>query len=230
MSSFAKIQITGIIKVKTGLHIGGSDVFSAIGAVNSPVIRDSLTKKPIIPGSSLKGKMRYLLVRVRKTLPELTKQKGGADGDPEEILQLFGSSKANEEGRLINSRLKFSDCFIMNDMKLKERVDTVTEVKYENSISRSTAVANPRPVERIIAGAEFKLEIIYDVDDFDALENDFKMIAEGFGLIENDYLGGGGTRGSGRVVFEKLEVNKAFGEIDATILEKLNHLLKLKGK
>lgn len=54
---FGKIQITGILEVKTGMHIGTSDAFAAIGAIDSPVIRDAATKLPMIPGSSLKGKL-----------------------------------------------------------------------------------------------------------------------------------------------------------------------------
>ncbi len=60
---FSKIEINGIIEVVTGMHIGGSSAFAAIGAVDSPVIRDTLTDMPIIPGSSLKGKMRTLLTK-----------------------------------------------------------------------------------------------------------------------------------------------------------------------
>ena len=60
---FAKIEITGILEVVTGLHIGGSSAFAAIGAVDSPVIKDQKTGDPVIPGSSLKGKMRSLLAK-----------------------------------------------------------------------------------------------------------------------------------------------------------------------
>ena len=60
---YAKIQITGKIEVKTGLHIGSSSVFAAIGAMDSPVIKDARTRFPMIPGSSLKGKMRALLAK-----------------------------------------------------------------------------------------------------------------------------------------------------------------------
>ena len=52
---YAKIQITGNLEVKTGMHIGGSSAFAAIGAVDSPVIKDGRTQSPMIPGSSLKG-------------------------------------------------------------------------------------------------------------------------------------------------------------------------------
>lgn len=60
---YAKIQITGVIEVKTGMHIGGSSAFAAIGAVDSPVIKDVRSNQPMIPGSSLKGKMRTLLAK-----------------------------------------------------------------------------------------------------------------------------------------------------------------------
>lgn len=60
---FAKIEIKGKIILETGMHIGGSTQFSAIGAIDSPVIRDSFTDLPMIPGSSLKGKIRTLLAK-----------------------------------------------------------------------------------------------------------------------------------------------------------------------
>lgn len=60
---YAKIQITGTIEAVTGMHIGGSSAFSAIGAVDSPIIKDIKTNNPMIPGSSLKGKMRTLLAK-----------------------------------------------------------------------------------------------------------------------------------------------------------------------
>ena len=52
---FSKIEITGVIEVITGMHIGASDSFSAIGAIDTPVVRDPVSRLPIIPGSSLKG-------------------------------------------------------------------------------------------------------------------------------------------------------------------------------
>ena len=60
---FGKIEIKGKIKVKTGMHIGASEAFAAIGAIDSPVVRDKISNLPIIPGSSLKGKIRSLLAK-----------------------------------------------------------------------------------------------------------------------------------------------------------------------
>ena len=42
---FAKIEISGTIEIVTGLHIGGSSAFSAIGAVDSPVIMDTRSEE-----------------------------------------------------------------------------------------------------------------------------------------------------------------------------------------
>ena len=39
---YAKIRINGDILVKTGMHIGGSSAFAAIGAVDSPIVRESI--------------------------------------------------------------------------------------------------------------------------------------------------------------------------------------------
>ena len=50
------------VKVLTGLHIGGSKEYYGIGGIDNPVIKNPLNGQPIIPGSSLKGKIRSLLV------------------------------------------------------------------------------------------------------------------------------------------------------------------------
>lgn len=60
-----KYLIKAKIEVLTGLHIGGGEGFSAIGAVDKVVIKDPISNLPIIPGSSLKGKIRSLLAKER---------------------------------------------------------------------------------------------------------------------------------------------------------------------
>ena len=88
---YAKIKIFGDLYVKTGMHIGGSSAFAAIGAVDSPVIRDTRSSLPMIPGSSLKGKMRTLLAK------EFNGQVVEPENDHERIARLFGSSKRKSE-------------------------------------------------------------------------------------------------------------------------------------
>jgi CRISPR-associated protein Csm3 len=83
--------------------------------------------------------------------------------------------------------------------------DELTEVKSENAIDRITSQANPRTLERVPAGARFKTRLVMDV----LCEEDaplFLRVLEGLRLLEDDALGGGGSRGSGRVSFSKLRL------------------------
>lgn len=196
-----KIIIEGNIKILTGLHIGTSGDFSSIGAVDNIVIRDLVTNKPMIPGSSLKGKMRYLLSRTKysNTSLEIKNIKDEHDN----IKRLFGSSNP-----IITSRLQFQD-MLLSDKSIENFKDTdfdlpYTEIKYENTINRATGMANPRQQERVPAGSEFKLKLVYNIEELKELKEDMENICLMFNVLEDDYLGGHGTRGYGRIKFENL--------------------------
>lgn len=216
---FAKIEISGTIEIVTGLHIGGSSAFSAIGAVDSPVIMDTRTNQPMIPGSSLKGKMRALLAKQYNTAIAKT-----ADDDAECLTNLFGSAKSKKESRVL-----FTDMFLDNLDELKRAGLTgATEVKFENSISRMTAVANPRQIERVVRGAQFPMQLIYeytDKTDEETLLQDFRILKEGFKLLEYDYLGGSGSRGYGRIKFLDLDAEPVIGDVDDELMEKCRTIL-----
>ena len=190
-----KLIIRCELEVLTGMHIGGTDIFSAIGAVDSPVIRDSHSGLPIVPGSSLKGKLRALLAQ---SLNE--RAVSDHNSDDERILRLFGSSKP-----IRASRLQFSDCFMTNADKLKNV--GVTEIKSENTISRADSTANPRQIERVIPGALFDVVITYNYTDADEADEDLRLLAKAMKLLEVDYLGGHGSRGSGRVKLRNFSVD-----------------------
>ncbi len=222
---FAKIEISGVIEVMTGLHIGGSSAFSAIGAVDSPVILDTRSNMPMIPGSSLKGKMRTLLAKkyneVFARIP---------DDDNECLLALFGSAK---KGAVRTSRVQFSDMFLSNLDELKRGgLTRATEVKFENSIARTSAVANPRQIERVVRGAKFPVQIIYEVSegagnaDKAAILQDMKILKDGFKLLEYDYLGGSGSRGYGRVKFDEFGVECVLGEVDDDIIDECQKIME----
>lgn len=213
---FSKIQITGTIEVVTGMHIGGNEAFAAIGAIDSPVIIDPLSRKPIIPGSSLKGKMRALLAKAYN--PTVVNH----NDDSEKISRLFGSS-AND--KLMTSRLIFSDMILANYDELHSKgLDSITEVKFENTINRQTSVANPRQIERVIRGSKFKLNIIYDVlEDYqDQALDDIKILVEGMKLLQYDYLGGGGTRGNGKIKFSNVTADTVIGELPQELEDMIN--------
>ena len=210
-----KIIIKSEIEVKTGLHIGTDDSFSAIGGVDSPVIKDVKTQKPIIPGSSLKGKIRSLLAQ---NLNETAKEHRE---DDKRILRLFGTTEKTPE----KTRLQFSDCFMS-----KEQFDNTvppTEVKYENTINRVTGVANPRQMERVIRGMKFDFVLVYNIVNPDEVESDFNTLIQGLKLLQVDYLGGGGTRGSGRVAFKNFKLVTEYAEgFDEELIKKITGQLK----
>lgn len=191
-----KILIKCDLVVRTGLHIGDSSSFSAIGTVDSTVIRDPFTGLPIVPGSSLKGKLRTLLARRScvngETLPDFS-----ADG--EVILRMFGGS---EPVRF--ARLQFADAFLLNYDQLKGV--GVTEVKSENVINRLTSKATHRQIERVIAGSRFGINIVYNLSDPKEMEEDLLLLSKAMKLLQLDYLGGHGSRGNGRVSFQNFQV------------------------
>lgn len=214
---YGKLKVTADIRILTGMHIGGSNVFSAIGAVDSPVIRDAKTQLPIIPGSSIKGKLRTLMARSRSNAYMLKKP----DEDPIEVARLFGTAQKKDSQP---TRLQFCDCFIKNADELKE-IGT-TEVKFENTIDRLSAQANPRQIERVIRGAVFDFTLAYDIlNDID-IEDDFRNLTEGFKLLQMDYLGGHGTRGYGKVAFENFTVTAIDDCIEKERVQVLTDILK----
>ena len=78
-------------------------------------------------------------------------------------------------------------------------------MKSENAIDRITSQANPRTLERVPSGARFKTRLVMDVlctEDAPL----FLRVLEGLRLLEDDALGGGGSRGSGRVSFSNLRL------------------------
>ena len=199
---YGKILIRCDLIVCTGMHIGGSSAFSAIGAVDSPVVRDPYTGLPIVPGSSLKGKLRTLLARSLcqdiENMPDLS-------ADDARILRLFGSAEP-----VRRSRLQFADAFLTNAEALSSKGVRVTEVKTENTISRANAQATPRQIERVIAGAVFGVSIVYDVTDPAQVEEDLALLAKGMKLLQWDYLGGHGSRGSVNALFDEVDSYELF--------------------
>ena len=215
---YSKIHIKGTIEVLTGMHIGGSTAFAAIGAIDSPVIRDALTNLPIIPGSSLKGKLRTLLAKQYNIGIK------SPDDDSENICRLFGTSKKNA---IRARRVLFSDMIMTNAEELRDMdVQSLTEVKFENSINRQTAVANPRQIERVIRGAKFELDCIYEAENEEEIIDDIKLLAEGMKLLEYDYIGGSGSRGYGKIKFLNVLPIVVVGKVNDEILKQLEEIFK----
>lgn len=191
-----KILIEAVLTLLTGMHIGAANDFAPIGAVESPFIRDHYTKAPIIPGSSIKGKLRTLLARMRATGYILNK----IEEDDAVISRLFG---ATSRSGIVQARLQFYDIFVMPEsLERIGNLDTDTyigEVKFENSITRLTATAIPRQIERVPAGTKFAFRLVYNIEREAQVEEDFATLSAALQMLQMDYLGGHGSRGYGRV-------------------------------
>ena len=208
--------IKGRIELVTGLHIGAGSEEMHIGGTDNPVVKNPVDRRPYIPGSSLKGKMRSLLEWHAGTVRE--------DGNPigfgyaseiedekkrtraENILKLFGGAPERDSDdtfirRIGPTRLAFWDCPIDEGWikQMDDRSVSYTEVKMENVIDRiGGAARDPRSNERVPAGARFDFRLTMRVHDDEEL---FPEVLRGLRLVELTGLGASGSRGYGKVRF-----------------------------
>ena len=200
-----KIEINGTIVLKTGLHIGGTNAAMNIGGPDKFVVRNPLTQKPYIPGSSLKGKLRSLLELSRGEI-DTNGEKSGPSSNPNHLsAKLFGTA-ADRGGH--PSRILVRDSELITPEEEFSNTDLLyTESKTEVSIDRITAKAQPRTFERVPAGAKFCLNMVLNIFEGDDESELKKGVSDAINLLEKDYLGGNGSRGYGQVVFENLTEN-----------------------
>ncbi|HPE34640.1 MAG TPA: type III-A CRISPR-associated RAMP protein Csm3 [Bacteroidales bacterium] len=196
-----KIKFEGKIVAKSGLHIGGTNSAMAIGGPDSTVIRNPIDNKPYIPGSSLKGKMRALIEIADGTIDTVNmgNVRYAATQDMNTVsARLFGSAKNDESQR--PSKLIVRDGKLLSDDSLFTNTDLpYSESKTEVVIDRITSKAMPRQLERVPAGAEFRLDMVLNIFDGDNEKELIETVMRGLRLVQDDYLGGSGSRGSGQV-------------------------------
>jgi CRISPR-associated protein Csm3 len=223
-----KLILEGELTCETGLHIGAGKGALEIGGADNPVIKDAFGM-PYIPGSSLRGRIRALLeqalgMAVPSELVYLSKRKGQevrihqSDRPDDEVCLLFGRNPGRMEKASGDSadhvsatpaRLAVYDAPLVAESitpQMRENLDDeLTEVKSENAVDRITSQANPRTLERVPAGARFKVRMVLDIlcPEDTALP---PRVVEGMRMLEDDSLGGGGSRGSGRVKFSDLKL------------------------
>jgi CRISPR-associated protein Csm3 len=159
-----------------------------------------------------------------KELVYVSKRKGqevrihASDQPGDEISLLFGRMPGRVErvegdslsqGTITPARLTVYDAALRIESitpQMRESLDDeLTEVKSESAIDRLTSQSQARTLERVPAGASFQLRLVLDV----LCEEDKELIPvllQGLSLLEDDSLGGGGSRGSGRVRFGNLKL------------------------
>ncbi|MBC7106159.1 MAG: type III-A CRISPR-associated RAMP protein Csm3, partial [Firmicutes bacterium] len=224
-----KVVLTGVVRCETGLHVGAGSEALEIGGVDLYVVRDPVTREPYIPGSSTRGKLRTLMEKRRYTAlvsegreegVEFFKRRISARGAPPvrhhecedaECLpcRIFGTSRDEEAeiGQNRPGRLMVRDGYLRNrDLLADMPTGLYTEIKYENALDRITSSASPRQIERVPRGAEFGPEMVYTVQDEAEAVEDLEELLTCLRLLEDDYLGGCGSRGYGQVSLRDLRL------------------------
>lgn len=209
-----KYLLSGELVAVSGLHIGAQGAAVEIGGIDNPVIRDPISRQPYLPGSSLRGKLRTLHERRLN----LRFESAGGSGirrhecdDPAcPSCRLFGSAKGGARKTNLPGRLAVRDAALTEDTVRRLRaIDTgllYTEWKFENGLDRLTCAANPRQTERVPRGSVFSVAFVYTVntDDGDQVREDLAALLAALRLLEDDSLGGSGSRGYGQVQFRDL--------------------------
>jgi len=205
--------IRGEIELLSGTRIGGSDDVLQIGGTDLTCIKDPVTGRPYIPGSSLKGKMRSSLEKV------LGRTSGsepcGCAGDDCPVCRVFGPHK-NTKHTLGPTRIIVRDApLIGGSFGIENKTESVNR--------RDTGAAeHPRTVERVAPGAKFALEIA--VQEFD-IDRDFQytdpkdkpvrgaealleVVCHCLDLVEHTGIGAGTGKGYGHVKIEIKGIEK----------------------
>ncbi len=232
---YGRVTITGTIRAITGLHIGGSPVALEIGALDLPVVRNPVNGQPYIPGSSLKGKMRSLSEKLsgapqnRKidTQGRVWMHVAGGDkrdyknGDEykrigaEQYRKYWVNPVFGVPGE-VDFKVSGPTRLVVRDVPLKpESLEAAkdnldmpfTEIKWENALDRVTSAASPRQIERVPAGAVFgPMELVFNLYETSDVER-LGHVLTALQLVQDDYLGGHGSRGSGKVAFEEITLS-----------------------
>jgi len=214
------IKISGTIEVLTGLHIGAGNESFEIGGLDNQVIKNPKNNEPYIPGSSIKGKMRFISewsegkVEVKPSNNVANADVHNCDKDDCSVCKIFGSLKNSQNGRG-PTRLIVRDANLIGEFDPEKML----EVKYGTAIDRITGTAKRgtlRNIERVTPGTSFSFEIVYRVLDIDDNgkkdEDNFSLVVKSLIGLENDTLGGSGSRGCGKIAFKNIEVeSKVFG-------------------
>ncbi len=196
------------IKVLTGMHIGVGNDKVQIGGVDSAVIKIERYRKdgntvplPYIPGSTIKGKMRSLL-----------ETEGGYENGVlnKEINLAFGAtpefrSAIKDESILHPTSFIFRDLYLSKDWEEKYLAGKIeNEFKTEIKVNRRKGTAQDgqlRTIERVPPGVEFIGEVIirYNASEEADLDRLSDMLTDAAELLNDDFLGGSGSRGYGAV-------------------------------
>lgn len=229
-------KLEGKIKLLSGLHIGGNKDNIEIGGIDNPVVKNHITGLPYIPGSSIKGKMRFFLEwKLEKKLDLKNGEPHSCKEQDCPICRIFGNT--DKDKKYGPTRLSVRDCDLILSKEEEEKLENnelnILEDKVENRINRLTGSAiDPRHIERVVPGTFFKFELIYKIFEIETDENNkdeefWDEVLNALYYLQEDALGGSGSRGYGKFEFDDLKldgtgVNLEWDGTKAILKEKIN--------
>ena len=208
-----RIRLSGVVQAGTGLRVGGQQGQDLTGS-DLPVVKDA-GGRPYLPGSSFKGALRATVEAMLRGLaggagrrpwacdpldedrrcgPKRDGERRGVPAPINDVLDstcdaclLFGSPH-------LAGRLLVSDLPLVGDGR------RAVEVRDCVAIDRDTETARDGgkyDLEVVPAGTAFELELVLDNPE----DHQLGLLAAGLDALGQGYarLGGGGTRGLGRV-------------------------------
>jgi CRISPR-associated protein Csm3 len=130
-----------------------------------------------------------------------------------QICIVFGPHK-NTDHDLGSTRIIVRDAILSEESRqsykslIAEKGISYIEKKFENSVNRKSGTArDPRSQERVPAGAKFDFEIVLQMYEGDHEDKIIDFVKEGLREVQQTYLGGFGSRGSGKVKFTALKLD-----------------------
>lgn len=222
-----RVRVEATIKLLSGLHIGAGKESIEIGGIDNPVIKHPHTGEPYIPGSSIKGRLRFLMEWAFGTVRDDGKpwgfnedaKQGQTTDLHDPMLRIFGNAIKEWKGG--PSRLIVRDAPLAEKDRERYRAspNTFFEEKTEVTINRIEGKALDGGLhtnERVAAGTEFDFALVfrrYNTGDGGRRDNEcLNWVLQGLDLLEQDALGGSGSRGYGRIRFENLRLFHQAGE------------------
>jgi CRISPR-associated protein Csm3 len=207
--------ISGVIELKSGCRIGGSDDMLNIGAADLTCIKHPVTLKPYLPGSSLKGRLRAeqekRLGCFKQNGSRSEKNNESSHREPSEhepcgcglkeclVCTVFGPHK-NVNHELGPTRIIVRDAMLIDGGDL--------ELKSENIINRKTGTAaHPRKSERVVSGSQFGLKIGLQIFDGDSRERLFDFVKKALVYVQETGIGSGISKGYGEIEFKDLKLD-----------------------
>jgi len=202
-----------VIKTSEGIpYIPGSSLKGKIRSLLEKSILDEIVKEESPEKENLQGKnnSKDNSVNAKNKLNLCT-----CGSENCKICVIFGSSADKRSNEAGPTRLIVRDCHLTEETRrkmenkegeFKELELNYTESKWENVIDRLTSRAeHPRQTERVPAGAEFDFQIVFNLLEKQDIDRFFYFIS-GLNLLQDDYLGGNGSRGYGRIEFSSFQV------------------------